>query len=223
MQASALRFLDPENSNDRKYEALWALFVEARPCWRRRAGSATQWKRCATSRPRSPAQGAPFFLPDRRGKPKLLPSPDHDGRIAALRKPENRSAADIAERLFAKEKLPVSEATVARVLNSPNLSETVSNVLPPGTLFRPLVRASAGIRITEHEIIVSFSRKAHNPCLLPQDTPKGPHTSGGSRSEPFVRDPTEARLSPRCLQLGIEASTAHTSIQANEIGIIYLA
>ena len=59
---------------------------------------------------------APFFLPDRRGKPKPSPGPDRDGRIAALRKAENLSAAEIAERLTAKEKLPVSEATVARVL-----------------------------------------------------------------------------------------------------------
>ena len=34
------------------------------------------------------------------------------------------------------------------------------------TLFRKLVRASAAIRITEHEIIVSFGRRAHNPYLL---------------------------------------------------------
>ena len=34
------------------------------------------------------------------------------------------------------------------------------------TLFRKLVRSSAAIRITEHEIIVSFGRRAHNPCLL---------------------------------------------------------
>ena len=34
------------------------------------------------------------------------------------------------------------------------------------TLFRKLVRTSAAIGITEHEIIVSFGRRARNPCLL---------------------------------------------------------
>ena len=34
------------------------------------------------------------------------------------------------------------------------------------TLFRKLVRASAAVRKAEHQIIVNFGRRAHNPCLL---------------------------------------------------------
>ena len=109
--------MDPENSTHRKYEALRALFVEGAslPEAARRFGYAVGTLRnLRAAFLREP--GAPFFRPDRRGKPKPSPGPDRDGRIPALRKEENLSAAEIAERLTAKEKLPVSEATVARVL-----------------------------------------------------------------------------------------------------------
>ena len=117
MQNPARRFLVPENSTHRKYEALRALFVEGAslPEAARRFGYAVGTLRnLRAAFLREPV--APFFVPDRRGKPKPSPGPDRDGRIAALRKAENLSAAEIAERLTAKEKLPVSEATVARVL-----------------------------------------------------------------------------------------------------------
>ena len=117
MDDFALRFLHPQNSTHRKYEALRALFVEgvSLPEAAHRFGYAVGTLRnLRTAFLRDP--GVLFFLPDRRGKPKPSPGPDRDGRIAALRKAENLSAAEIAERLTRQEKLPVSEATVARVL-----------------------------------------------------------------------------------------------------------
>ena len=116
MEVPALRFLHPENSTHRKYEALRALFVErvSLPEAAHRFGYAVGTLRTMRAAfLREPC--VPSFRPDRCGKPKPSPGPDRDGRISTLRKAENLSA-EIAERLTRQEKLPVSEATVARVL-----------------------------------------------------------------------------------------------------------
>ena len=117
MDDLARRFLSPENSTHRKYEALRAHYVENLPLEEaaRRFGYATGTLRNLRARFRA-APNAPFFLPDRRGRRRPAPGPDRDQRIMELRSRENLSAAEIAEQLTTRERLPVSATTVARVL-----------------------------------------------------------------------------------------------------------
>ncbi len=122
MQDPAERFLSPENSTHRKYETLRAHFVDRTPLAEaaRRFGYAVGTLRNLRAEfCKRPEQS--FFLPDRRGKRKPAPGPDRDQRIVALRKEQGLSAAEIAERLSARENLPVSATTVARVLRRAGL------------------------------------------------------------------------------------------------------
>ena len=116
------RFLSPENSTHRKYEALRAHYVERVPLDEaaRRFGYAPGTLRNLRARFRE-APEVPFFLPDRRGKRPPAPGPDRDQRIVELRTGENLSAEEIANRLTARERLPVSATTVARVLRRAGL------------------------------------------------------------------------------------------------------
>ena len=122
MDDLARRFLSPENSTHRKYEALRAHYVERLPLDEaaRRFGYATGTLRNLRARFRE-APEAPFFLPDRRGKRPLAPGPDRDRCIVELRTGESLSAEEIAERLTARERLAVSATTVARVLRRAGL------------------------------------------------------------------------------------------------------
>ena len=92
MRNPAQRFITPENSTHRRYEA----------------GTLRNLRAAFLQQPHRP-----FFLPDRRGKRKPLPGPDRDER--------NLSAAEIAAHLTAQEALPVSATTVARVLKRAGL------------------------------------------------------------------------------------------------------
>ena len=122
MQNPAQRFITPENSTHRRYEALRALFVdhasleEAASRFGYAAGTLRNLRAAFLQQPHRP-----FFLPDRRGKRKPLPGPDRDERILALRNERNLSAAEIAAHLTAQEALPVSATTVARVLKRAGL------------------------------------------------------------------------------------------------------
>ena len=100
MQNSSQRFITPENSTHRRYEA----------------GTLRNLRAAFLQQPHRP-----FFLPDRRGKRKPLPGPDRDERILALRNERNLSAAEIAAHLTAQEALPVSATTVAHVLKRAGL------------------------------------------------------------------------------------------------------
>ena len=84
MQNPAQRFITPENSTHRRYEA----------------GTLRNLRAAFLQQPHRP-----FFLPDRRGKRKPLPGPDRDERILALRNERNLSAAEIAAHLTAQEAL----------------------------------------------------------------------------------------------------------------------
>ncbi len=117
MQDPASRFLTPENSTQRRYEALRALFVdklslaEAASRFGYTPGTLRNLRAAFLHQPHRP-----FFLPDRRGKRQPLPGPDRDQRILALRNERKLSADEIAAHLTAAEALPVSATTVARVL-----------------------------------------------------------------------------------------------------------
>ena len=109
MDDLARRFLAPENSTHRKYEALRAHYVERLPLDEaaRRFGYAAGTLRNLRARFRE-APDAPFFLPDRRGRRRRRPGPDRDRRIVELRTGDHLSAEEIAERLTTREHLPVS-------------------------------------------------------------------------------------------------------------------
>ena len=122
MQSPPDRFLKPENSTHRKYEALRALFVdglsvdEAAGRFGYAAGTLRNLRAAFLREP-----DEPFFLPDRRGRRRPRPGPDRDARIIGLRKERNLSAAEIADLLTREERIPVSETTVARVIRQAGL------------------------------------------------------------------------------------------------------
>ena len=122
MDTLARRFLSPANSTHRQYEALRAHYVDRLTLGEtaRRFGYSVGAFRnlCAAFR-QQPDRA--FFLPDRRGRRKPRPGPDRDARIVALRRDQQLSAAEIAERLTTGEHLPVSATTVARVLRRAGL------------------------------------------------------------------------------------------------------
>ncbi len=122
MQSPADRFLKPENSTHRKYEALRALFVdglsvdEAAARFGYAAGTLRNLRAAFLREP-----GETFFLPDRRGRRGKPPGPDRDALIIRLRRERNLSAAEIAGILTREENIPVSETTAARVIRQAGL------------------------------------------------------------------------------------------------------
>lgn len=122
MHNPADRFLKPDKSTHRKYEALRALLVdglsvdEAAARFGYAAGTLRNLRAAFLREP-----GEAFFLPDRRGRRRPRPGPDRDARIVELRKKQILSAAEIADHLTGKEKIPVSENTVARVIRRAGL------------------------------------------------------------------------------------------------------
>ena len=122
MQDAAQRFLTPENSTHRRYEALRALFVdklsidEAAGRFGYAPGALRNLRAEFLRQPERP-----FFLPDRRGRSKPRAGPDRDRLIVELRKGRNLSAAEIAAHLAAQDNIRVSETTVARVLKRAGL------------------------------------------------------------------------------------------------------
>ena len=141
MQNPVDRFLNPENSNHRRYEALRAVFVDRLPlpeAARRFGYAAGTLRNIRADFLRNPDR--PFFLKDRRGKRTPQPGPDRNARILALRKQKKLSAAEIAEQLTAREQLPVSESTVARVLKRAGIGRLPRR--KPGERETALIRAA---------------------------------------------------------------------------------
>jgi len=97
MQSPPDRFLKPENSPHRKYEARRARFVdglsvdEVTGRFGSAAGTLRNLRAAVLREPDEPC-----FRPDRRGRRKPRPGPDRDARIIGLRKERTLSAAESA-------------------------------------------------------------------------------------------------------------------------------
>lgn len=111
-------FRSTANCNQRRYEALRALFISRQPLPQvaRRFGYAPASLRNLRAAFLRQSCGS-FFLPDPRGRSQPHSGPQRDRRIVALRAQRNLSAQEIAHTLSRDEDLPVSPATVARVLH----------------------------------------------------------------------------------------------------------
>ena len=117
METLVRQFLSPANSTHRQYEALRAHYVDRLTldeAARRFGYSVGTFRNLCAAFRKQPDRS--FFLPDRRGRRKPGPEADRDRRIVELRIRENLSVGEIAHRLTAREHLPVSTTTVARVL-----------------------------------------------------------------------------------------------------------
>ena len=147
METLDRQFLSPANSTHRQYEALRAHYVDRLTldeAARRFGYSVGTFRNLCAAFRKQPDRS--FFLPDRRGRRKPGPEADRDRRIVELRIRENLSVGEIARQLTAREHLPVSTTTVARVLRRAGLPKLWRRAAEQRGTGRPEAAATADRR-----------------------------------------------------------------------------